>query len=84
MEWKMHDRKTNVIDFSGIVLIEMKRLMYAIRVNWGSCPDGFQMFFGILNSLRKMQSNYHRSNSKVETNLNSIKRHEFPKICKWW
>ena len=40
MEWKMHDRKTNVIDFSGIVLIEMKRLMYAIRVNWG-----FQMFF---------------------------------------
>lgn len=41
----MHDRKTNVIDFSGIVLIEMKRLMYAIRVNWGSCPDGFQMFF---------------------------------------
>ena len=21
MEWKMHDRKTNVIDFSGIVLI---------------------------------------------------------------
>ena len=42
----MHDRKTNVIDFSGIVLIEMKRLMYVIRVNWGSCPDGyFQMFF---------------------------------------
>ena len=45
MEWKMHDRKTNVIDFSGIVLIEMKRLMYVIRVNWGLCPDGFQMFF---------------------------------------
>ena len=61
----MHDRKTNVIDFSGIELIEMKRLMYAIRVNWVSCPDGFQIFFGILNSLRKMQSNYHRSNSKT-------------------